>query len=169
MDVCESSQQESAAFPEMENQGVWGPMPKLDPEELASQGDKDSSSASIDALPRSTAEVYRTMPELATRSNDYPAEQNSVGRRVIIIGIAGPSGVGKSALGRMLAKQLQPHAQIMYADSCFCHAHQRNAPTEGRDLTWETPDAMDFKKLEQQISSECKTMSKRKICAAVSV
>ena len=129
--MCESSQQESAAFPEMENQGVWGPMPKLDPEELASQGDKDSSSASTDALPRSTAEVYRAMAELAPRSKDCLAEQNAVGRPVFLVGIAGPSGVGNSSLARMLAVTLQPHAKIMSADSCFFTAHQCNAPTEG--------------------------------------
>jgi len=124
------------------------------------QSEENSSWPSTDAFPRTTAEIYNAIPEFASSTNNYPAEQHPDERRVILIGIAGASGVGKSALARMLAKKLQPHTQIIHADSCFYHAHQRNARTDGRSLDWESPDAVDFTII-KNISSECETMSKR--------
>ena len=110
----------------------------------AFQNAENSSWPSTDAFPRTTAEMYNAIPEFASSTKNYPAEQHPDERRVILIGIAGASGVGKSALAKMLAKKLQPHTQIMHADSCFYHAHQRRARTDGRSLDWESPDAVDF-------------------------
>ena len=111
---------------------------------------ENSSWPSTDAFPRTTAEIYNAMSEFSSSSKDYHAEQHPDERRVILIGIAGASGVGKSALARMLAKKLQPHTQIFHAYYCFYHAHQRSARTDGRSQNWESPDAVDFTKLKQK-------------------
>ena len=61
-----------------------------------------------------------------------------------LIGIAGPSGAGKTALARCLAKKLSEHASVILSiDSYYLGLPQTAAKTE-QCLNFDTPKALDL-------------------------
>ena len=90
---------EKHASPKLERQGVWGFLTDHETEELAFDEDQL----------RTTAQVYAGMADEASSHDDpdaeplsavnaeHPSEERDAGgRRVFLVGIAGPSGVGKA-------------------------------------------------------------------------
>jgi nicotinamide/nicotinate riboside kinase len=66
-------------------------------------------------------------------------------RRVFLVGVAGPSGVGKSTFADQLALKLSSPIMPVCLD-CFMRPKRMPKYTNG-ERNWETPDGIDFESL----------------------
>ena len=76
-------------------------------------------------------EAFPAAPLPAVNAEHPNEERDAIGRRVFIVGVAGPSGVGKSSLARNLAKTLNSPVKPIAPDSFFLTRQQRETRTQG--------------------------------------
>jgi len=84
--------------------------------------------------------VHREQSYASSKAAEKPSSGRC--RRVILVGIAGPSGVGKSTLSHRLAARLKSPVQPLCLDHYF--HHKLKHASLGARINYDTPEAIDF-------------------------
>lgn len=79
-----------------------------------------------------------------------PPETDSV--NALVVGIAGGSGSGKSAVARSLARRIAPHSVALVEMDAYYRNFEHLTLEERRHLNWDHPDAVDLDLFLEQLA-----------------
>lgn len=113
----------------------------------------------------STAQKLRRRRAGSARSGSAGAEGSpragcsaEIVREVVLVGIAGPSGVGKSTLARRLVEELNTPLAPVGMDWFLMPQWMPRDPEGGRN--WESPEGVDFVRLRRELLEAAAVLSR---------